>query len=120
MKYVIFYIDDEVDLVDLFAETYASEDFEIHVFTEPQKLLQALEQTKPNLVLIDFRLPGMSGDRLAEEIDRKLKSSVPVPKVLITGDLRVAPSSLFMKVFSKPYDPKELQSFLDSTHWRPS
>ncbi len=123
MKYVIFYIDDEADLLEIFVESYASEDFDVRIFTDPQQLLAALDdrtsnQILPDLILIDFRLPGTNGDQLAQEIDRKLNATVP--KVLITGDLRIASTARFIKVFSKPYDPEDMQRFLDSGEWRRS
>lgn len=116
MTYTIFYIDDEADLLEMFVDSHASDEFEIHVFTQPQDLLEALGAKKPDLVLIDFRLPGTNGDHLAQQIDQKLKRSVP--KALITGDLRISPTSRFIKIFSKPYDPHDMQKFLDSGDWR--
>jgi len=116
LTYTIFYIDDEADLLEMFVDSHSGDEFEIHVFTQPQDLMDALSTKKPDLVLIDFRLPGTNGDHLAQQIDQKLKRAVP--KALITGDLRISPTSRFIKIFSKPYDPQDMQKFLESGEWR--
>ncbi len=108
MQLRIVYLDDEPDLCINFKENFESPTIKIETFTDPQVAIQSINQNPPDLIFLDFRLPGTTGEVVAGEL------SPTIPKALITGDLTVKPSSKFSKVFSKPFDFSELETFIAS------
>lgn len=77
-------IEDDPDLQRLLALALAEDEFEVHfAFTGPDGLAQALE-LRPDVILCDLMLPGLSG----QDLIRKLKeepSTRDIPVVVITA-----------------------------------
>lgn len=107
MSLVVYYLDDEVDLLDVFSEIYASQGIQITTFSHPEKAIKAIGSFPPDLLLLDNRLPGTTGDMIAQKLDPN------IPKALISGDLTLEPKANFVKVFSKPFNSKEMSEFLN-------
>lgn len=107
MSLLVYYLDDEVDLLDVFSEIYSSEEIQITTFSHPEKAISAINSYPPDLLLLDNRLPGTTGDMIAQKLDPN------IPKALISGDLTLEPKASFVKVFSKPFNSKEMSEFLN-------
>ncbi len=107
MSLVVYYLDDEVDLLDVFSEIYSSDEIQITTFSHPDKAISAIHEMPPDLLLLDNRLPGTTGDMIAQKLDPS------IPKALISGDLTLEPKATFVKVFSKPFNAKEMSDFLN-------
>lgn len=107
MSLVVYYLDDEVDLLDVFSEIYSSEEIQITTFSQPELAISAIRTVPPDLLLLDNRLPGTTGDLIAQKLDPN------IPKALISGDLTLEPKATFVKVFSKPFNSQEMSEFLD-------
>ena len=108
MSLKVAYVDDELGLCQSFEDNFASDDLLITTFTDPEKALTVINTGEFDLVLLDFRLPNITGDEIAARI------KVKVPVALITGDLNVKPSAKFVKIFSKPCSFDEMTAFLQS------
>lgn len=108
MPFRIIYLDDESDLLQVFADTFSAPDIEIEIYTDPKQAIAAVEAKAPDLLVLDYRLPGTTGDIIAQNVD------AGIPKALITGDLEVKPVANFTKIFKKPYEADEMQEFIDS------
>lgn len=107
MSLVVYYLDDEVDLLDVFSEIYSSDEIQITTFNQPEQAIAAINSAPPDLLLLDNRLPGTTGDMIAQKLDPN------IPKALISGDLTLEPKASFVKVFSKPFNSKEMNDFLN-------
>lgn len=107
MSLNVYYLDDEVDLLDVFHEIYSSDEITITTFSQPDKAIAAINSEPPDLLLLDNRLPGTTGDLIAQKLDPN------IPKALISGDLTLEPKAIFVKVFSKPFNSKDMSEFLD-------
>ena len=77
---------------------------------DPNEALISIATKGADLVFIDFRLPNITGDKIALKIDPK------IPKVLITGDLHVNVEAIFDRVFYKPVDFTQLAQYLDGCY----
>lgn len=111
MPLKVYYLDDEPDICDVFKENFSTSDISISTFTSPKEALDAIHQAPPDLIFLDYRLPNITGDRLAESI----KISVPI--VLLTGDLGIESSFNFDKIYSKqPFPWDEIESYLKEHH----
>lgn len=104
----IYYLDDEADLLDVFFETFSAPGIEITTFSDPQTALAAVRSNPPDLLFLDYRLPNITGDELAGQLDPKL------PKALVTGAMNIVLRAHFDAVFPKPYEVEEVQTFIDS------
>lgn len=107
MTFKIVYIEDEPDICEAFALLIESDTVEVFSFTSPTELLKNIDRIDPDLVISDFRMPGMTGIELAQKLSPKL------PKVLVTGELNLKDTSAFIEVFHKPCDFKALRKFVN-------
>jgi DNA-binding NtrC family response regulator len=108
MPLKIFYLDDETDLLEMFSDTFSSADRVITTFSDPKTAIEAIRQTPPDILFIDYRLPNYTGDQVAQMIDPKIS------KVLITGDMQVKCNYNFLAIFEKPYSASKIEEILDS------
>jgi DNA-binding NtrC family response regulator len=102
----VIYLDDEADLGGVFTEIFSRNEISVQAVSSVDKGISLIQATSPDLVFIDFRLPGTTGVEVAKKLDPKLK------KVLVTGDPHAADEGLFIKVFPKPYPLNEIRDFL--------
>ena len=108
MPLSIYYLDDEEALCENFVDHFASPDVRIRTFVDPKVAIDVIIRTPPHLLFIDHRLPGTTGDEVAQLLDPML------PKFLITGDITVKTEYPFLKVFPKPYAEEDIAEVLDS------
>ena len=79
-----YIIDDEPELVEILSDILIDSGFTVQGFTRPEAALEAIRQKKPDLVVTDMRMPGMSGLDLlkkVQEIDPDLTT------VFVSGQL---------------------------------
>jgi DNA-binding response OmpR family regulator len=104
----IVYLDDEPALCEMFVDNFASPIVSIQTFTDPEAAIKAINESEPDLVFLDYRLPETTGQDVANRLNPD------IPKVLLTGDLSVNAGSCFIKIFHKPFDFAEVEAFIQS------
>jgi len=108
----ILVVDDEPDISAMVAYHLARESYRVRTVGTGSEALDAVERERPDLVVLDLMLPGMSGlDVLRELRGRPEFESLPV--ILLTArreeDDRVEGLSLGADDYvSKPFSPQEL------------
>jgi two-component system, OmpR family, alkaline phosphatase synthesis response regulator PhoP len=112
MNKTIFAVDDEKDLQDIIKINLSKEGYTVKTFSSAEEALKALDNTVPDLILLDIMMQGMDG----YEFCRKIRS-VPQYK-LIPVIFLSAKSEEFDKVLglelgaddylTKPFGMKEL------------
>lgn len=107
MPLKVYYLDDEEDLCEIFVDYFASEAVEVTTFTAPSLAFDTAKINPPDILFIDYRLPGTTGDEVAKSM------AADIPKYLITGDISVKTEYQFKAVFNKPYKPEDIQQVLD-------
>lgn len=118
-KKKILMIDDDQEFCQEIAEILMDEGFEVHSVHTGQQGLKALALHRHDLVLLDIRLPDLSGF----EILKKLSSEDKIPSILVTSgnplfsDLAyLDPEKQYQEALikqtqgflNKPFDPEEL------------
>jgi CheY-like chemotaxis protein len=75
-KKVVMVVDDEETLVTLVSAILSNEGYEVISASSGQECLDKLKKTKPDLIVLDMMMPGMSGREVCEKIrgDNNLKS----------------------------------------------
>ena len=72
-------VDDEVDICDFLKTFFEERDYEVHTANSGDAAVEAVARLKPQIVLLDIQMPGMSGiDAL-----KKIKESNPQVKVIM-------------------------------------
>jgi CheY-like chemotaxis protein len=104
MSLKVVYVDDEVELCEIFQYTFEAENVSITTFTDPAVAFEAIAKSTPDLIFVDFRLPKTTGDEFA------LSLPPNIPKFLVTGDIMLETKYPFTKIFPKPYRKEEIQS----------
>jgi DNA-binding NtrC family response regulator len=108
-------VDDDVDIVDLTKSILADEGYLIDETYDGESAIEVVEPNKYSLVLLDFLLPGIKGDLVAEKI-RSLDPELDI--ILFTGyksSISEETLSRFKTVIEKPTHPNHLLSAIRET-----
>ena len=77
-KAKIVAIDDEVEFMDMIKNYFEPRGYDITVAIRGTKGIELVKEKKPDVVLMDLKMPGIDGD----EVLSLLKSMDPSPKVI--------------------------------------
>ncbi len=108
----ILVVDDEADISALVAYHLARESYRVRTVADGHEAIEAVERERPDLIVLDLMLPGMSGlDVLRELRSRPAFEGLPV--ILLTArreeDDRVEGLRLGADDYlAKPFSPQEL------------
>ena len=69
MKLLI--VDDEIEICDFLKSFFEERDFDVVTALNGQAALEQVEKFKPSVVLLDIKMPGISGIQVLEEIKKK-------------------------------------------------
>jgi len=71
MAHKIYIVEDEPDLRDALAYNFENEGFKVKTFADGESSLELINTNKPDLLILDIMLPGMSGLDVCREIRSK-------------------------------------------------
>lgn len=115
-------MDDERDSVFTLMALLRTEGHDVRVAYSGSSALFVAEHFKPDAVLVDIRLPDMSGWEVARQL-REYGGRVPV-LIAITGVYKTSVDRVFAKTVgfshyvTKPYDPSALLALLHADRGR--
>jgi signal transduction histidine kinase/FixJ family two-component response regulator len=109
---LIFVVDDELVNSELVSSQLKSEGYQIEVFDSGLLLLARLSEKLPDLILLDYMMPGMTGLEVCQVI-RKQYDSYELPVMMLTARLQISDIVNALSVGAndyliKPYHVKEL------------
>ena len=112
---VVFVIDDDPSMRAALEDLVGSVGLQARVFASPQEFLESKRPDAPGCLVLDVRLPGMSGLTVQKELARE---GVTLPVIFITGHGDIPMSVRAMKAgavefLTKPFHDQEL---LDAIH----
>jgi CheY-like chemotaxis protein len=88
MKKRIFVVDDQEDILCLLNDSLTNSGFEVKVCKEPKNVLSLIKSFKPNLILLDLRMPDLGGFEICEILnDDPQTHGIPIIIVSGFGDL---------------------------------
>lgn len=80
----VLVIEDDKFLRELIIQKLRKEGFETHSAIEVSEALKAIEQEKPNLILLDLVLPGMDGFA-AIDFFKKTRQTSEIPIIVLSN-----------------------------------
>jgi FixJ family two-component response regulator len=112
---IVFVIDDDPSMRGALEDLVGSVGLQVRAFASPQDFLQSKLPEVPGCLVLDVRLPGMSGLTFQKEL---AKRGVALPVIFITGHGDIPMSVRAMKAgavefLTKPFHDQEL---LDAIH----
>lgn len=76
---MIFCVEDDEKIRNLMMYTLTASDFDVRGFGNGKELFEALDNTKPQLILLDVMLPGKDGIEILKELHRNPETyDIPV------------------------------------------
>jgi CheY-like chemotaxis protein len=111
--YNVLIVDDEESIVNFLAAAMEDEGFRVTSATKPQEALEIFSSQKPDVVLLDLRMPGMSG---VEAVKRMRESDPGKEAVIIiitayASDLSAEDRALLKKLDVREIIPKSVSLF---------
>ena len=112
---IVFVIDDDPSMRGALEDLVGSVGLQVRAFASPQDFLQSKLPEVPGCLVLDVRLPGMSGLTFQKELG---KLGIALPVIFITGHGDIPMSVRAMKAgavefLTKPFHDQEL---LDAIH----
>ncbi|WP_033317904.1 response regulator transcription factor [Streptomyces yerevanensis] len=106
--------DDDADIRDLVAFKLVQSGHQVTAVEDGMAALQVMREQPLDLVLLDIRMPGMSGLDVCREV-RAAPATASLPVILITarsqeGDVELGFAAGADDYIIKPFSPRELSS----------
>ena len=121
-KRVVHVIDDEADVCEALKVLLHTAGLEARTYASAEEFLSEVRLSRPLCLLVDVRLPGMSGLDLVRQLQQ---APVRPVVVMITGhgDVPLAVKAMragALHFLEKPFEPAELLQTLEEAHQRVS
>ncbi|RJX74958.1 response regulator [Pseudomonas sp. LS-2] len=102
----VLILDDEYLVADILSFALEDEGYLTVTAGSGKKALEILDRERPDLIITDYMMPGMTGVEFADAVRRR-ESHQTTPIILMSGAqayLGAARPDLFVEVFEKPFD----------------
>ena len=104
-------VDDEPAVRDLLHEYFAGQGYTVSTAANGEMALAAVRAQRPDLVMLDIRMPGLDGVEVLRRL-RRYDTTLPVVMVTANEDVELARELLGMGAFdyvAKPFDFSHLE-----------
>lgn len=81
--YLVLVVDDDESLLDLMEHVIKKEGFKVELTTDGQEALEKSVDMRPDLIVLDFMLPGLSGIDIAKRLQSAPTAGIPI--LFMTG-----------------------------------
>lgn len=79
----ILIVDDEIDILEVAERFFKKRGLEVSTASEGTEALRLIQEKNPDLILLDFNMPGLSGLEILKKLREELKLSTKV--IMVTG-----------------------------------
>jgi len=113
----ILFVDDEQPLLDVWVKFFTKRNFQVLTASSGEEGLKVIRREKPALVVLDIRMPGMSGIDVLKELRKKDKTT---KVIILTGygtadSVRVGAEMGVSDFIAKPFDLNRLCRMIEET-----
>jgi two-component system, OmpR family, alkaline phosphatase synthesis response regulator PhoP len=108
---LIYVIEDEQDIAELVRFNLALQGYKVETFASGESGLAAIQSQKPDLIVLDLMLPGLSGLEICRRLRETQKAPVPIIMVTAKGEEQDIVKGLEAGAddyVAKPFSPKVL------------
>ncbi len=111
-RHSLLLVDDDPDILSLLQAQFKDEPFEIFTAAEGESALNIIRTQKPDLVVLDINLPGVSGLEICRAL-RADKNTEDIPIIILSGRREEIDRVLGLEFgaddyVTKPFNPQEL------------
>lgn len=111
-KNTVLVVDDELSLLKSVKDRLELENFSVITCTSAEQAVETLARLTPDLLVVDLRLPGMSGLDLCRQVRAEESPSRLVPIMFLTTDRSETNKVLGLELggddyITKPFSPAE-------------
>ena len=109
----IMIIDDDREFLDEIGETLKASGYSTILLSDSRKAVDQVCEHKPDVLLLDIKMEGASGFKIADEL-RRTPEAKSIPLIGVTGFYTEEEHKLFMKmcgiktVIIKPFRPLDI------------
>ena len=82
---LVLIIDDDFEIVAILSEVLKHEGHEVHAAPEPVEGMQKSRKLKPDLIILDYHMPGNTGAHLYESL-RRNNATKSTPILFMSGE----------------------------------
>lgn len=105
-------IDDEPDIGELLKYNLEQEGYQVELISEGERALERLRLQRPDLVILDLMLPGVSGMELCRQM-RKSSDFENMPIIMLTAKSSETDKIVGLEIgaddyITKPFSPREV------------
>jgi len=108
----ILVVDDEKDICGTLRDIFIGEGYEVDIANSGKEAIKKVKTRKPDLILLDVRMPGMNGVETLKAI-RKIDKEVPVAMITAYEDVDLAQEALRLGAYDyikKPFGIEYLRA----------
>ncbi|MCX7927391.1 MAG: response regulator [Candidatus Omnitrophica bacterium] len=128
MEKKILVVDDDKEFLEELQETLTLSGYEVKAISDPRKALAVAMQLKPDIIVLDLKMPGMTGF----EVVNKIKSTPVtehIPIIAMSGFFTAEQDDSLLSFFQihhylrKPFNPLDIiarieEVFKETAHKR--
>jgi len=108
----VLVVEDEPDIRKLLQYNLAQEHFKVVEAEDGEQALKILKQDKPNLIILDLMLPGLSGLEICRTL-REHAETARLPILMLTAKAGEADKVIGLEMgaddyLAKPFSPREM------------
>lgn len=105
-------IDDEPDIGELLRYNLEQEGYQVALITEGEKAIEGIRTERPDLVILDLMLPGVSGMEICRQL-RKTPEFENLPVIMLTAKSSETDKIVGLELgaddyITKPFSPREV------------
>lgn len=107
---VVYVVDDDVSVREALASLIGSVSLNVECFASPQDFLRRRTRDAPSCLVLDVRMPGVSGLELQRELTRT-EQAMPIIFISAHGDIQTAVGAMkagAMEFLAKPFRDEDL------------
>ncbi len=117
MKNKILVVDDEAHICDIFYQILTKGGYKVSTAGNGKKALEITKKKKPDLVLLDLKLPDLDGIKVLRQI-KEIKKDIMVIVITAYGTVKTAREAMKLGAYdyiSKPFNLTKVENLIKKT-----
>ena len=120
MKKTILIVDDEKELCKILSDSLFQDHYRVLVAFEGKRALQLVKEEKPDLILLDIKMPRMNGIdaiKILKQDPDMTNIHILVLTAMESGDKEMEFANIGINdndIITKPFSPKELLDIINA------